>query len=136
MSLSDSLTLKDHAAADVVFNTTTVTTDPKTGQTTKVREAVGFDPSAPLVLTIKTQKTGKGAGLTRRVNVNASRTKLDTALNPSVAQFYGQIVMPLNGQFSDNDIDDLICYVADLILSTASLAVDSTKRAALLRGES
>lgn len=133
--LSDSLTLKDSANTDVVFNLVSSITDPKSGQVTTRRTDASRSPTEPRDLTIKTAITGSGPNRVRRTSWQVSDTQLSTAGVPSTMIYQGSYVYPLNGEFATVDLDNSICIGSDLVLSTASLAVDATKRAALLQGQ-
>jgi hypothetical protein len=133
--LSDPIVLKDSAAADVTFSLLTNVTDQKSGQTTTVRTDISRGPTEPRTLTIKTNVTGSGANRVRRTSWLLSDTQLSVAGIPSTMTYQGSWVYPLNGEFATSNLDDSICLGSDLVLTTASLAVDTTKRAALLQGQ-
>lgn len=133
--LSDPLTLKDAAAVDVIFNMVSNVTDPKTGAVTTRRTDASRGPTEPRELIIKTSITGSGASRVRRVAVQVADTQLSTTGVPSTMTYQGSWVYPLNGEFATGDLDNAICIGSDLMLTTASLAVDTAKRAALLQGQ-
>lgn len=135
--LADPTILKDSAAVDVTFNRVTSITDAKSGQTvTTYSDASRTDPSEPRSLVIKTNITGVGANRVRRTSWLVSDTQLSAAGVPSTMTYQGSWVFPLNGLFATTDLDHAICIGSDLVLSTASLAVDSTKRTSLIQGQS
>jgi hypothetical protein len=134
--LSDPLVLKDSAAADVTFNVSSSLTDPKTNQVTTRRIDASRDPNEPRELVIKTTVTGSGANRVRRISIQGSDTQLSVAGVPSTMTYNVSLVFPLNGLFAQTDLDSLACIVSDVVLSTSGLAVDTTKRAQLLSGQS
>lgn len=132
--LSDPLVLKDSAAVDVTLDLSSNVTDPKTGQITTTRTDASRSATEPRVLIIKTNITGSGANRVRRTEATVADTQLSASGVPYTMTYKLSWVFPLNGEFSNTDLDDAICIASDLILSTGSLAVDATKRSALLRG--
>jgi hypothetical protein len=132
--LADPLVLKDSAGSDVTFKLQSTITDPKTLKTTTKRTDASRSAAEPRVLEIIQSVTGTGINRVRRTNVKLYDTQLSTAGVPSTLTFVGAWVFPLNGEHSTTDLDDSITVVADLFLSTASLAVDSSKRSDLLLG--
>jgi hypothetical protein len=133
--LSDPLTLKDSTGTDVSFSLVSNVTDPKTGAVTTKRTDASRDPNSPRVLTIKQSITGQGANRVRRTTVQVADTQLSVAGVPYTMTYQGSWVYPLNGEFGTTDLDNAVCIGSDLFLSTASLAVDATKRSALLQGQ-
>jgi len=136
--LADPLVLKDSAAADTSLALVSNVTDPKTGKVTSTRTNTTspHSESEPLKLTINQSVTGSGAARVRRTQVLITDTHVNSTTGvPSTASYQGSWVFPLNGEFSTTDLDDLICLACDLFLSTGSLAVDATKRTALLQGQ-
>jgi hypothetical protein len=133
--LSDPLTIKDSAGTDVVFNLTSSVTDPKTGAVVTKRADASRGPTEPRELIIKTSITGSGQSRVRRVAVQCADTQLSATGIPYTMTYQGSWVYPLNGEFATGDLDNAICITCDLFLTTASLAVDTAKRAALLQGQ-
>lgn len=133
--LADPLTLKDSAGTDITFDLVSSVTDPKTGQVTTKRTDASRSESEPRILSIKTSVTGSGQNRVRRLSVQVSDTHLSDVGVPYTMTYQGSWVYPLNGEFASSDLDSAICIASDLFLSTASLAVDATKRSALLQGQ-
>jgi len=133
--LPDPLTLKDSAGTDVVFNLTSSVTDPKTGAVTTKRADASRGPTEPREVIIKTSITGSGQSRVRRTAVQVADTQLSATGIPYTMTYQGSWVYPLNGEFAPGDLDNAICMCGDLFLTTASLAVDTAKRASLLQGQ-
>lgn len=135
--LADPLTLKDSAGVDVVFNLVSNVTDPKTGKLTTTRTDASriTTPGEPRLLIVEQTQTGSGLNRVRRTTVTVLDTHLSAAGVPYTTSYKAGWVFVLNGEFTTTDLDDSICIVDDLYLSTTSLAVDTTKRGALLQGQ-
>lgn len=136
MSLPDPLVLKDSTLTDVTFSIQTIlpTKDANSGGSIRVDTASGA--TTPRNFVIKQSITGKGTSRVRRTLVQVTQVKLDSAGNSSQLTHNLSWVYPLNGIFSATDLYNAICIAADAVLSTASLAVDTTKVSALLQGQS
>lgn len=133
--LADPLVLKDSAGTDLNFDLLSTVVDPKTGQLVTTRSDRGRSDTEPRKVVIKNNITGSGANRVRRVTVLVSDTKLNDQGVPFTSTYQGSWVYSLNGLFATADLDNLICIGSDVFLSTASLAVDTTKRAALNQGQ-
>lgn len=133
--LADPMTLKDSSGTDVTFNLVSNITDPKTGGVTTRRTDAARSATEPRDIVIKTTVTGSGTNRVRRVTIQLADLQLSVAGVPSTMTYQGSWVFPLNGEFATGDLDNAICIVSDLLLTTASLAVDATKRSALLQGQ-
>lgn len=133
--LADPLVLKDTSATDLNFDLVSTVVDQKTGLLTTTRTDRSRSETEPRKVVIKSNITGSGPNRVRRVTILGSDTQLNAAGVPSTATFQGSWVFPLNGEFASTDLDNLIVIVSDLYLSTAALAVDATKRAALQQGQ-
>lgn len=133
--LSDPLTLKDNAGTDVSYVVTS--TIPATSQGTgTIRVDSASSASEPRTLTIKQSITGKGKSRVRRTLLQIQQTKLDTAGNPVLQTNNLSWTFQLDGTYVAADLYHNLCQLADLVLTTGSLAVDATKGAALLQGQS
>lgn len=135
MSLGDPAVLKDSAAADHNFDvvSSTILKD-GTVQTTRVDRA--SSATEPVNLVVKQGVTGKGAARVRRTLIQITNVQVSSATGlPSQLTLNLSWVFPLNGEISNTNLYDALCYVADLVLSTGSLAVDTTKVGSLLQGQ-
>lgn len=136
MSLSDPLVLKDSTGTDVSFGVqSTFSGKTPADPSGSNRVDAASSASEPRTLVIKQQVTGKGTSRVRRTLVQTQSTDIDS--NGVLSQLTLNLswVFPLNGSFSATDLSNAICLIADAVLTTGSLAVDTTKVNALLRGE-
>jgi hypothetical protein len=135
MSLGDPLVLKDSAAADHNFDiqSSTILKD-GTVMTTRVDRA--SSPVEPLNLIVKQNITGKGTARVRRTLVQITNVQISATTGlPSQLTTNLSWVYPLNGELTTTDVYNALCFIADLVLSTGSLAVDTTKVGYLLQGQ-
>jgi hypothetical protein len=137
MSLADPLVVKDASGTDVSFAVQSViaATAPDSSSGT-YRVDTGSTASEPRRLVVKQVVTGKGANRSRRTLVQLTKDKVSDAGVTSQLLFNGSWTFPLNGLFAASDLYDILALWCDVALTTGSLAVDTTKVGALLRGES
>jgi len=80
--------------------------------------------------------TGKGVARVRRTNISVTLDAVNVSGTLSKLGCQIQWQFPLNGEFDSADLSHLIAILGDLVFTTGSLAVDPTKLAALLQGQS
>lgn len=135
MSLADPLVLKDASAADVTFPIQSVISAKTVGDPSgTVRVDSASTPTEPRLLTIKQQITGKGTARVRRTLASLSQDMISDSGVPSRMVINLSIVYPLNGEFSQTNVNDGIAIIGDLV--GGAVTIDTTKVAALLQGQS
>jgi hypothetical protein len=124
MSLSDSLTLNDSAAAAKTFTTLS-----RNGQeVTRIDTATTL--TAPRTQTIKHSSTGtRKTGIVNRHLVSSSHTVVDALGNDVTMVVNFTISAPQNVEVTEARVKDLIAFNSNLLS-------DSSRFTALLRGES
>jgi len=134
MSLGDPLVLKDSTGTDVNFDIERTFTN-KDGSNGTDRVDRASSAIEPRKLKISQIVSGKGATRVRRTLIQYTKTVLVAGV-PSQLTANLTLVFPLNGAISTTDVSNAICCLADAVLTTGSLAVDTTKTNALLQGQS
>jgi hypothetical protein len=135
MALGDPLVLKDSALVDHNFDVTSSTVKPD-GTVESIRVDRASAAATPVNLRVSQRITGKGLARVRRTLVGYTKVKINAT--SSVQSQLGinlTWVYPLNGDVTATDLYDGLCHLADLVLSTGSLAVDTTKVGYLLQGQ-
>lgn len=137
MSLSDPLVLKDSAGTDTNFDVQSLISAKSAADPSgTIRVDRASTATEPRTITVKQQITGKGSTRVRRTlisfgNEQVGATGVSSKLVTNLSWAY-----PLNGEFVAADLTNALCFICDLVLTTGSLAVDTTKTAALLQGQS
>lgn len=127
--LSSNLTLKDVAGADVVYTTVGF----PTGGADRIDVASTTDNKG--TLNIRHTDQGKGSSASTRHLVQFSRTKQDTT-GVATATLNLTILAPQSSLIDSADIEDMIRQLVDLLVTTSTVALDTSVIEALLRGES
>jgi hypothetical protein len=133
MSLGTPIVLKNSAAADVTFSLRSSKFEQGSDVTQYVDTASA--PNAPRVLTVKQKLTGK-AVKTRNTLVQFTADYVNSTTGAvSKVTFNGSWIYPLSPDVTPTNLYDLLTMWADMVLTTGSLAIDTTRTASLLRGE-
>jgi hypothetical protein len=132
MALDPNLTLKDNSGDDVVFSK--VDNLPSRPGTLRSNNSVALPDKETLY--IRSQDIGKGATSARQHTLTNQHTLVDSNGLKQVGSASLSIIFPDSPEFATAVMEDMVHLLLDLIISTATFAVDSTALAQILRGES
>jgi len=136
MALGDPLVLKDSALVDHNFDIVASGTE-KSGTVYTFRVDRASAAATPNQINIKQTLTGRGSSRLRKTLIQNKQTKIN-ATSGALSELTTNLtwVFPLNGDVTLTDLYNSLCYLADLVLTTGSLAVDTAKVGYLTQGQS